>query len=86
MRQDYDMSGLTDVDWAAQGKVTPIYNQGQCGSSWAFSAVQAIESLYLIKQNKNLSLSVQEVLDCTESYGNYGCNGGYMTFTFKFVI
>lgn len=69
----------------AAGKVQPVVDQGQCGASWAFSAVGAVESAYLIKGSQNISFSAQEILDCTGSYGNYGCNGGYMSSSFKYI-
>jgi len=56
-----------------------------CGASWAFSAVGAIESAYLIQGISSINLSKQEMLDCTVSYGNYGCNGGLMSNTFKYI-
>jgi C1A family cysteine protease len=49
----------TDIDWVAAGKVNPIQDQGQCGASWAFSAVAAIESAYMIKGTKQIKLSEQ---------------------------
>jgi C1A family cysteine protease len=74
------------VDWVAQGKVNPIKDQGQCGSCWAFSAVGAIESAYAIEQNTSpISLSEQQLVDCSAAQGNQGCNGGLMDQAFEYV-
>jgi len=77
-----------DVDWEAQGAVTPVKNQGQCGSCWAFSATGALEGLHFIKNHMtNLtSFSEQQLVDCSGAEGNQGCNGGTMQAAFKFVL
>jgi len=75
-------------DWRKQYKVTPVRNQGQCGSCWAFSAVENIESLYCIKNNldgRSFSpLSAQEIVDCDTN--DDGCYGGIPSNAFQFVM
>jgi len=67
----------TSVNWVTAGAVTPIKNQGDCGSCYTFSATGSLEGLNFIETKKLLSFSEQQIVSCaTAKYNCDGCNGG----------
>jgi len=75
-----------NVNWAANGAVLPPKDQGQCGSCWAFSTTGSVEALNFIYTKNLISLSEQNLMDCSTKYGNNGCNGGWMDSAFRYII
>jgi len=74
-------------DWRTEGAVTPVKNQGQCGSCWAFSVTENVESVWIIATNASAStvdLSAQQVVDCDRDDG--GCDGGDTPTAYQYII
>ncbi|XP_031628987.1 cathepsin L1-like [Contarinia nasturtii] len=80
------------VNWREKG-VGPAKDQGDCGSCWAFAAVSAVESHLFIKKGVRVSLSPQNIMDCSSKYAhsfkqrffNNGCSGGWPDQAFKYI-
>lgn len=80
-------SNAAGKDWRdVAGVVTPVKDQGQCGSCWAFSATEAIESAYVIAGNEQVIMAPQELVDCSKGlFSNHGCSGGWYYYAYKWL-
>ncbi len=72
-----------NFDWRSYGAVTNVKNQGSCGGCWAFTAAANIEGQYALKYKKSVSMSVQQLLDCSPY--DSGCNGGMPDTAFSYI-
>ncbi|CAH2097358.1 unnamed protein product [Euphydryas editha] len=76
-----------NYDMRIGGFISPIKNQGGCGSCWAFATAAAVEGA-LARTNgaRNLDLSEQSIVDCAWGFQNYGCDGGFIDRVYKYVL
>ncbi|EKF27516.1 cysteine peptidase, partial [Trypanosoma cruzi marinkellei] len=72
------------VDWRARGAVTPVKDQGLCGSCWAFSAIGNVEGQWFLAGNPLTRLSVQMLVSCDKT--NDGCGGGLTSNAFEWIV
>ncbi len=80
-----EFSAFPNVDWVVYGAVSPVKQQGQCKASYAFSTVGGIEGISVIDYQQQTEYSAQEIVDCSQSFGNVGCVGGHMANSYAFI-
>ena len=82
--QDLDMPA--GWDWRDHKGVTPVKNQGHCGSCWTFSTVGTLEAHIMIKYGEFRNISEQQLVDCAQAFDNHGCNGGLPSHAFNYIM
>ena len=73
-------------DWRSNGMVSPVKNQGNCGSCWTFSTIGSLQAHWnILGKGKNETFSEQQLVDCAEAFDNHGCNGGLPSHAFEYI-
>lgn len=76
----------TDYDWVSYGMVSPVKNQGSCGSCWTFSTVGSLESHWnILGKGRNMTFAEQQLVDCAGNFDNHGCEGGLPSHAFEYI-
>ena len=86
---EINLKAATELDLRDQGVVPPIRDQGSCGSCYTFGSLASLEGRLLFEKGGNantLDLSEQQLVDCTSSYGNNGCDGGLGTNVYDYIV
>ena len=73
-------------DWRDANIVSPVKNQGHCGSCWTFSTTGALEAHWKQTTGQWVSLSEQQLVDCAQNYDNHGCSGGLPSHAFEYIM
>ena len=81
---NYNKQDYIAIDYRKQ--CSDIRDQGDCGSCYSFGSVGAIEARLNIKYNKKFDLSEQQVVSCSQSYGNNGCKGGISYSVYDYIL
>jgi len=79
-----DMAAPTECDWRNKNAVTPVKDQGQCGSCWAFSTTENFESMWFLGGNAIPTLAPQQLVDCDPQ--SQGCGGGWTYWAFEYLM
>ncbi|CAF4226885.1 unnamed protein product, partial [Adineta steineri] len=74
------------IDWRLMGAVTPVKDQGICGSCWTFGTTGVIEGAYFVKHGSSIRLSEQDLVDCSWGFGNNGCDGGEDYRAYEYIM
>lgn len=74
------------MDWRLRGAVTPVKDQGVCGSCWSFGTTGTIEGALFLKTNRSVLLSQQNLIDCSWGFGNDGCDGGLESQAYQWIM
>jgi len=84
LEEDPLAATVTDIDWVSKGGVTPVKDQGACGSCWAFSTMASVESVHRINSGSIANLAEQQLVDCNT--GNSACDGGSATSALQWLV
>mmetsp|Transcript_25264 Transcript_25264/g.34445 ORF Transcript_25264/g.34445 Transcript_25264/m.34445 type:complete len:181 (+) Transcript_25264:23-565(+) len=82
--EETEENSWSSIDWRNHGAVTPVQDQGSCGSCWTFGATAALECAYKLKHGKLTKMSEQQFVDCDKN--SYGCDGGWDFSAYNYLL
>ena len=87
IKQEHKLKAVPDTyEWNNYNVVTPVKNQGACGSCWTFSTIGSIESHWnILGKGKNITFAEQQLVDCAGDFDNHGCQGGLPSHAFEYI-
>lgn len=91
-REPVEPNDDLNINWVEKGKVSPVKNQGPCGSCWTFATTTVLETIYAIRENNLIQFAEQQIVDCCkkgradECKISNGCNGGLVAEGFQYAI
>ncbi|KAG9350775.1 hypothetical protein JZ751_024664 [Albula glossodonta] len=77
---------IKSIDYRDMGYISPVEDQGLCGSCWAYSATGALEAQWMKKTGKLIPLSKQQLVDCSTLTGNKACVGGRPSLAYMYIM
>jgi len=87
VNNDFKNVGIpSQFEWNSLGVVTPVKNQGSCGSCWSFSTIGSLEAFWnILNKGRNTLFSEQQLVDCAGAFNNFGCSGGLPSQAFEYI-
>lgn len=81
------ITNLTSLNWELSGcPILDVVGQGDCNAGYAYAVAATIQLAYCVHTSRvTVPLSAKQIIKCSSSFGNHGCEGGSAVNAFKYV-